>query len=90
MAPQTEPPQCPYCGQAMKKWRVPLESTWASAFFFVCFNDECPYFVQGWDHMLAQQAVRASFRCRLDPQSQKFLPLPVWSADALKDDIIGG
>ena len=34
------------------------------------------------------QSTRASYRCRLDPDSGKFTPLPVWSQDALKDDII--
>jgi len=81
-------PQCPYCGRTMKKWRVPLASTWPDSFFFVCFNDECPYYVQGWEHIWQQQAARASYRCRLDPDSGEFVPLPVWSADALKDDII--
>jgi hypothetical protein len=72
----------------MKKWRVPVVSTWPNEFFFVCLNDECPYYVQGWDLMWEQQATRASYRCRLDPDTGKFVPLPVWSADALKDNII--
>ena len=38
--------------------------------------------------MWEQQRTRASYRCRLDPASKKFTALPVWSADALKDDII--
>jgi hypothetical protein len=81
-------PRCPHCGESMKKWRVPIASTWPDEFFFVCLNDECPYYVQGWDLMWKQQATRASYRCRLDPDTGKFVPLPVWSADALKDNII--
>jgi hypothetical protein len=81
-------PHCPHCGRKMNKWRVPLASTWANAFFYVCFNDECPYYVQGWERLWEKQATRASYRCRLDPDTGKFAPLPVWSADALKDDII--
>jgi len=82
------PPQCPHCGQVMKKWRVPLESTWPQEYFYVCFNDACPYFVQGWDRIWQAQRVQASYRCRLDPDSGKFAPLPVWSAEALKGDIL--
>lgn len=81
-------PQCPHCGRKMKKWRVPIASTWPNEFFYVCFNDACPYYVQGWEQVWEQQATRASYRCRLDPDTGKFGPLPVWSEDALKDDII--
>jgi hypothetical protein len=81
-------PLCPHCGQKMKKWKVPIASTWPNEFFYICFNDECPYFVRGWEQMWEQQATHASYRCRLDPDTGKFLPLPVWSYDALKDDII--
>ncbi len=81
-------PLCPYCGQEMKKWRVPVASTWPNEFFYVCFNDECPYFVQGWQHVWEQQATRASYRCRIDPDTGKPAPIPVWSYDALKNGII--
>ncbi|HSQ84059.1 MAG TPA: ogr/Delta-like zinc finger family protein [Desulfobacterales bacterium] len=79
---------CPHCGQAMKRWRVPLNSTWPNEFFYVCFNDDCPYFIQGWEQMWQQQATRASYRCRLDPDTGKCAPIPVWSYDALKDGIM--
>jgi len=88
MKPTTPTPRCPHCGREMKRWRVPLESTWPHEFFHVCFNDDCPYFVEGWQQLWTQQAVKASSRCRLDPDSGRFVPLPVWSAEALKDAII--
>jgi hypothetical protein len=72
----------------MKKWRVPVQSTWANEFFYVCFNDQCPYFIHGWEHMWEQQQTRASYRCKLDPETGKCDPIPVWSNDALKDNII--
>jgi len=86
--PEKKAPLCPHCGHEMKKWKVPIASTWANEFFYVCFNDECPYFVQGWEHMWEQQATKASYRCRIDPDTGKGVPIPVWSYDALKDDII--
>ena len=86
--PDKKAPLCPHCSQEMKKWKVPIASTWANEFFYVCFNDECPYFVQGWEHMWEQQATKASYRCRLDPDTGEHGPVPVWSYDALKDDII--
>jgi hypothetical protein len=81
-------PLCPYCKQRMKKWRVPVNSTWSHDFFYVCFNDQCPYFVRGWQHLWEVQQIHASYRCRLEPDSGKCVPLPVWSTDALKEDIV--
>ncbi|MGA7145720.1 MAG: ogr/Delta-like zinc finger family protein [Desulfobacterales bacterium] len=81
-------PLCPHCGHKMRKWKVPIASTWPHEFFYVCFNNACSYFLEGWKQMWEQQATRASYRCRLDPDSGKYLPLPVWSYDALKEDII--
>ena len=79
---------CPYCNQEMKKWRVPQGSTWHNNFLYVCLNDNCPYFVEGWDYMWETQKVHASYRCRFDPDSGKYAPLPVWSPEALKNNII--
>lgn len=83
-----ETPHCPHCGQEMKKWRVPIQSTWPNEFFYVCFNDECPYFVRGWEQMWEKQQTKASYRCKMDPATGKCDPIPVWSYDALKSDII--
>lgn len=81
-------PVCPHCGQEMKKWRVPVNSTWPYEFFYICFNDDCSYFIKGWEHMWEKQKTKASYRCRWDADRGKCVPLPVWSYDALKDDII--
>jgi hypothetical protein len=72
----------------MKKWRVPPLSTWSSEFFYVCFNDECPYYVRGWQHMTNTMRVGCSYRHRYDPDTGATGPLPVWSPDAMKSDII--
>ncbi len=79
---------CPHCGQKMKRWRVPENSTWTTEYQFVCFNDECSYYVKGWEWMQSQYQVTSSYRCRVNPETGKDAPLPVWSPDAHKDMII--
>ena len=42
---------CPHCGSRLRKWRVPDGATWSEPFFFVCFDDTCPYYREGWTWM---------------------------------------
>ncbi len=79
---------CPHCGVKMMKWRTPPQSTWSSEFFYVCFNDDCQYYVRGWKHMSKRTRVTCSYRHRYDPETGTCGPLPVWSADAGKSEII--
>ena len=83
-----EKPKCPHCDAEMKKWRVPENSTWGVPFMYVCFNDECPYYVRGWDHMKKTQNATASYRHSLNPTNGSTGPLPCWNANAHKDHII--
>jgi hypothetical protein len=72
----------------MDKWRVPEASTWDSEFHYVCFNDDCPYFVNGWSWMQEKYQAKASYRHCINPTTGCSRPLPVWSLTALKDGII--
>ena len=82
-------PACDHCHVPMKKWATPANSTWKTDFLWVCFNDECPYFVRGWDHMMKTQEAKASYRHSLNPETGATGPLPCWSYNAQKDRIIG-
>lgn len=79
---------CPHCRTALTRWANPEFACWSGAFQYVCFNDECPYFVRGWDWMESHFKVKSSYRHRLDPVTGEAGPLPVWSKDALKNFII--
>ena len=72
----------------MARWATPALGTWAGDYQYVCFNDECPYFVRGWAWMREHYNVHASYRHRVDPVSGAAGPLPVWSVDALKHSIL--
>lgn len=85
---EQETPKCEHCDAEMKKWLVPPDSTWATEFLWVCFNDECPYFQRGWDHMMKTQEARASYRHSMNPETGSTGPLPCWSYSALRDRII--
>jgi hypothetical protein len=80
--------QCPHCDTEMLRWRPPTEGAWEEEFQYVCFNDECPYYVRGWEWMQEKFQVRASYRHRFMPKSGKESPLPVWSPEAHRDMIL--
>lgn len=86
-------PKCPHCGSEMSLWEVPPVTFsdglgWGEPFLFVCFNDECPPFVGGWDDMEENYGHRASFRCFNYPNTDKFELMPVFGKTGGEAQII--
>ncbi len=79
---------CPHCGDKMLKWYTKPEMSWGTPYQYVCFNDECDYFVRHWAHFEKNYNKKASVRHRYNPFDGTAGPVPVWSADALRSDII--
>jgi hypothetical protein len=79
---------CPHCNEPMARWESPDMTTWGGEWQWVCFNDECPYFVRGWKWMIDNFNVKASYRHRFDPVSGQKGPLPVWSNTAMLNRIL--
>lgn len=80
---------CPHCDTPLKKWEVPqsLFVEWPNEHFYICFNDECPYYVRGWDAMSAQ-GNDCSYRLMYDPLTDSCQPAPVQTREALRNGII--
>lgn len=79
---------CPHCHQTLKKWQCPPEADFGNDYLYVCFNDECPYFINGWEWMRKKFNHNISYRYRYNPSNGESGPLPVWSKEALKDLIL--
>jgi len=56
---------------------------------YVCFNDECGYYVRGWAFIEEHYKTKASYRHMLDPQSGQTMPLRVKTAVDFRDGIEG-
>lgn len=77
-------PHCPDCEQAMTLWEVPPINFsdglgWGVPYLFVCFNDECPSYKAGWEHLRNSMEVPASYRCYVEPGRENFEYMPVFS-----------
>lgn len=79
---------CPHCGQKLTKWVPSMESSWGPRYQLVCFNDDCSYFVKGWEWMRKQFNQNVSYRYRYNPETGETGPLPVFSKTALRGGII--
>jgi len=78
---------CPHCGKKMSKWASPVESNWAGSIRYVCFEDECPYYLRGWNWMLEKYGTHSSYRHSVDPETGSSGPLPVCSPNHLKPGV---
>lgn len=86
-------PHCPHCEQEMNLWEVPDVAVgdglgWGTPYLFICFNDECSLYLQGWDNLGKNYAHRASYRCMNYPGTQQFECIPVFSPQGGTGQII--
>jgi hypothetical protein len=90
-----EKPKCPHCGEEMVIWECPPVGFsdglgWGTPYLYVCFNDECPPYVKGWESIMDSYAVNASYRCICDPMSSPMTSdcMPVFSPEGGRGNII--
>jgi SAM-dependent methyltransferase len=82
--------RCPHCDERLRKWAVPQNpfSEWDTDFLYVCFSDECPYLVRGWEVMFKQGNRGLSYRFSYHHLRDRCMSIPVPTLHAGKDGII--
>ena len=80
---------CPHCNEPLQKWLVPqtIFTQWPNEFMYICFNDECSYYVRNQEAM-ARMGNSGSQRLMYDPEQDCCQPIPVMSANSLRDGIV--
>jgi hypothetical protein len=76
---------CKYCGSELKKINLPVDSDFNVPYLFACFNDECGYYVRGWEWMRKNYNATASYRYKYNPFLEDDGPLPVASPYSWKE-----
>ena len=88
-----EKPLCQDCNREMTLWEVPQITFsdglgWGSPYMFVCFNDDCSAYKQGWDELQETMEYTASYRCITEPGSGLYAYMPVFSASGGKGQVL--
>lgn len=88
-----ENPMCPHCGKEMSLWEVPDINVsdglgWGTPYLFVCFNDECPLYEEGWKNLQENYGRTASYRCMCYPESDSYECMPVWGPQGGQGQIL--
>jgi hypothetical protein len=82
--------QCPYCGHKLQKWIVPDNPfiEWDNEYFYICFNDECPFLIRGWKTMYSQGNRGLSHRLGYNHERDVTMAMPVHNLNSMKDGIV--
>jgi len=84
---------CPHCSKVLSLCHAPSMHVgdglgWGSEYLFICLNDECPLFTNGWDYIANQYGHVGSYRHMEIPNSQETYNMMVVGKDAFTGSII--
>ena len=84
---------CPHCQQKMSCCEAPPVHIgdglgWGSEILFICLNDACSLFLNGWDNIEQKYGHHASYRYMELPESREGNVMMVGNADAFKASVI--
>ncbi len=76
--------RCPYCDEKLDRFDIPYSPfcEWPNDYVYVCFNNDCPYLVGGWQVMNEQGNPGYSYRLMYNPESDACIPVPEASVKA--------
>ena len=79
--------RCPYCQEKLGRWEVSQTpfTEWDMEYVMVCFNNDCPYLITGWDEMSRQGNHGFTYRLVYNPERDRCMPAPVPSLQALRE-----
>ena len=86
---EQEKPSCPHCKIEMNLWEVPPVNVgdglgWGEPYLYICFNDECPMYKEGWENMRENYGRNSSYRCMRYPGQDSYECMPVFSPEGDK------
>lgn len=86
-------PVCPHCKNLLSCCESPQIHVgdglgWGSDILYICLNDDCPVFVNGWKQIELQYGHSSSYRYMQLPGSSEANVMMVGSADAFKGSVI--
>lgn len=92
MLAQTKP-LCPHCQKEMHIWEVPPYTFsdglgWGSPYVYVCYNNLCPVFSQGWENIENNYGHKSSYRCLRYPFEDRFELMTVFGHEGGTDGLI--
>jgi hypothetical protein len=84
---------CPHCSGTLSLCHAPSVHVgdglgWGSEYLFICLNDTCPLFVNGWDYIANQYGHVGSYRHMEIPNSKETYNMMVVGKDAFTGSII--
>lgn len=84
---------CPHCKQRMSCCEAPPIHVgdglgWGSDVLFICLNDDCPLFVNGWKQIEMQYGHRSSYRYMELPDSKEANVMMVGTSEAYKGFVV--
>ncbi len=86
-------PTCPHCRNELSCCEAPPFHIgdglgWGSDVLYICLNDECPLFINGWKQIAEQYGHNSSYRYMQLPGSAEENVMMVGTNDAFKGSII--
>jgi hypothetical protein len=84
---------CPHCEQRLTLCHAPPVHVgdglgWGSEYLFICLNDECSLFANGWDHIANQYGHVGSYRHMQIPNSKEHYNMMVVGREAFTGSVV--